>query len=171
MGRQLQLAMRVEDERNLLRFVSSLARIRVMRMFARTKDELFIDDWEESELPLDVYVWPEGFPWAHRFAQTGGPKCRREDRGFYYVSNLNTAPVLEIRRGSPPDAHLGRIYWARDFAAPHGLEYDDQAFSKLVDAVWRWIRRAGRRSEKRGPWFLPEAWEHYARSDGWNWRV
>ena len=54
----------------------------------------------------------------------------------------------------------GRIYWAKFFAAPKGLCYDVEGFTKWYDRVVRWIRKEGRQIEKGSynTYYLPDAW-------------
>ena len=166
MGRQLQLATTQRDEVELLRFVRSLAPIRVFQSFAYSIDELWIDDWETREISADFRIWPQTFAWSPEYAQTGGPKCPPERAGLFYVDNAHTAPVLEFSRSVLEQQRYGRIYWARDFAAPDGLNYDAEAFARFVDSVWRWIRRVSRRlpdAAAYSPYFLPDAWSLYGK--------
>ena len=51
MGRQLQLATTQPDEVELLRFISSLAPIRVFQTFAPSIDELWVVDWKTRVIP------------------------------------------------------------------------------------------------------------------------
>jgi hypothetical protein len=171
MGRQLILAATTSDELELLRFVRGLAPIRVFQSFGRSIDDLWITDWEREGIPEGAFrVWPQTFPWTPKYAQTGGPNCPVERAGLFYVANDGVAPVWEVTRSfledrqRPDNRRFGRIYWARDFAAPHGLDYDTAAFAKLTDSVWRWIRKAGRRlpgAEPYSPYFLPDAWARH----------
>lgn len=152
MGRQLPVVTTPRDERELLRFIHSLSPIRVFRCFTPTPEELWITDWERREIPVRFYnIWPEAFPWEPAYGQTNS--------GDWYVSNASAAPVIEFSRGSD-ERKDGRVYWARSFSAAQGLAYDERAFSKLVDQVWRWIRKHGRRlsTEPYAPYYLPDAW-------------
>jgi hypothetical protein len=165
MGRQLQLATTRSDEVELLRFIRSLAPIRVFQSFAPSLDELWIDDWEVREIPTASFgIWPQTFDWSPEYAQTGGPKCPPERAGHFYVANSHTAPVLEFSRSFLMEHRYGRIYWGRDFAAPQGLAYDAEAFARFTDLVWRWVRKVGRRlplARTYSPYFLPDAWSCY----------
>jgi hypothetical protein len=171
MGRQLQLATTDADEVELLRFVRSLGPIRVFRSFARSCDELWIEDWETRTIPrpkfsvaAGFYIWPQTFPWSPEYARTGGPNCRPEDAGQFYIANMNAAPVFDFSRSLLDEYSYGRIYWARDFSAPDGLDYDAGAFARLTDSVWRWIRKVSHRSPEdktHSPYFLPDAWARY----------
>ena len=165
MGRQLQLATTQPDEVELLRFISSLAPIRVFQSFAPSIDKLWVADWETREIPTAGFrIWPQTFGWLPEYAQTGGPKCPPESAGQFYVSNVYTAPVLEFSRSFLEEQRYGRIYWGRDFSAPNGLAYDAEAFARFTDSVWRWIRKTGRRlpgATAYSPYFLPDAWSRY----------
>ena len=171
MGRQLQLATTQPDVIELLRFIRSRAPIRVFLPFARSRDELWVDDWETREIPSRLFrIWPQTFAWSPEYAQTGGPNCRPEDAGEFYIADAHTAPVLEFSRSFLEHYSCGRIYWARDFSAPHGLAYDAESFARLTDSVWRWIRKVGQRSPDawehsvvRSAYFLPDAWSRYGR--------
>lgn len=164
MGRQISLIATPEDERVLLRFLATLSPIRVFRTFAPSPEELWLDGWEEEDLPGFTFsVWLRQFPWEPASGVTGGPGCPPERAGQHYFANVSTAPVLEITRANPAQGRAGRIYWARNFSAPHGLAYDVAAFSKHVDQVWRWVRKQGRRVDDPalGTYYaLPEAWFH-----------
>lgn len=167
MGRQLQLATTLADEVELLRAIHALIPIRVFQVFAPTIEELWIDDWESREIPSASYrIWPQAFPWSPTYDRTGGPGCPPERAGRFYVANASTAPVLEFTRTFLETKRFGRIYWARDFSAPNGLTYDSQAFARLTDSVWRWIRKVGRKmpgAKSWDPYYLPEAWSHVVR--------
>jgi hypothetical protein len=166
MGRQLQLATTQRDATDLLRFVGSLGPIRVFQSFGHSIGELWVDDWETRELPRDFYIWPQAFAWAPAYAQTGGPKCPPERTGIFYIANAHPAPVLEFSGSILEQGRYGRIYWAGDFSAPNGLGYDAEAFARLTDSVWRWIRKVGRRlprAKAYSPYFLPDAWSRHGK--------
>ena len=83
MGRQLPIAATRQDEVELLRFISTLAPIRVFQNFASCPEELWIADWERQEVPGCGYsIWPQCFPWEPAYGQTGGPGCPPERAGF-----------------------------------------------------------------------------------------
>jgi|SRR6266481_2194178 len=165
MGRQLQLATTGADEVELLRFIRSLAPIRVFQSFARSTAELWIEDWETRKIPAALFrIWPQTFPWSPEYRQTGGPGCRAESAGQFYIANAHAAPVLEFSRSFLDEHRYGRIYWGRGFSAPQGLDYDEDAFARLTDSVWRWIRKVSHRSpddKTHSPYFLPDAWSRY----------
>ena len=145
MGRQLQLATTRADEAEFLRFVASLAPIRVFQNFAATPDDLWFADYGSIAFPPRIlHIWPQTFPWVPIYKQTGGPGCLPEMAGRFYVANTGAAPVLELSRSDLSQGRHGRIYWSRNFAAPVGLDYDEAAFSRLVDKIWRWVRKASR---------------------------
>ncbi len=160
MGKQLQLATKLEDEIELIQFIASLAPIRVFQSFACSPETLWLHDFNTNlELPVHLYIWPERFSWTPEYKQTGGPKCPKDRRGIYYIANKHQAPVFELSRSDLSKRKYGRIYWGSDFAAPHGLGYDKAAFSQLVDVVWRRIRKIGKKDalDSLSPYFLPHA--------------
>lgn len=162
MGRQIAVIATPEDERELFRFIQTLTPIRVFQTFAATPEELWLDDWEDQDLPGFTFsIWLRDFPWEPTYGITGGPGCPPERAGFHYFANAGQAPVLELSRGDLTQKRAGRIYWGRNFSAPHGLAYDDEAVSKLVDQVWRWIRKHGKRVDHAylgAHYLLPHAW-------------
>jgi len=168
MGRQIPVIGNPEDERELLRFIRTLSPIRVFQTFARTPDELWLDDWDAEDLPgFNFSIWLQAFPWEPTYGLTGGPGCMPDRAGFHYFANAGQAPVLELSRGELARKRAGRLYWGRSFSAPHGLAYDDAAFSKLVDQVWRWVRKHGRRVERPdlfAHYLLPHAWSQWAQA-------
>ena len=167
MGRQLQLAATPQDEIALLRFIDSVTPIRVFQTFAPSVDELWIPDWRDA-LPPGwgiFHVWPHQFPWTPEYGVTGGPGCPPERAGKHYVANSSHGPVLEFSRSLPDQQRWGRLYWSGLYSAPVDEEHDAAAFGKLLDAVWRWVRKNGRRQPGSAgeirPYFLPDAWETY----------
>lgn len=163
MGRQLPIVATPTDERDLLTFIGTLSPIRVYVPFAKTIDALWVDDWEHRDIAGSRFnVWLQSYPWVPEFKQTEGPRCPKNRRGLWYVSNGGAAPVLEISRPLPNRTAAGRIYWARDFSAPKGLSYDSAEFASNVDRVWIWIRRNAHRhpsnGKRNGCYYLSEAW-------------
>src|SRR5260221_139223 len=90
-----------------------------------------------------------------QFGNDKPPGCPSDRAGLYYVSNSGTAPVLEISRPPAGSLYGGRIYWANQFSAPHGLDYEAKSFSRHVDRIWRWIRRNGHRRPGDGSMIEP----------------
>ena len=75
--------------------------------------------------------------------------------------------MLEFTGSLLDQYSAGRIYWARNFAAPYGLAYDEESFARFTDKVWRWIRKVGRKLPEdpaRSPYFLPDAWSRYSKT-------
>jgi hypothetical protein len=160
MGRQLQLDTTQVDDAMLIQFVATLAPIRVFQSHTRTQEELWIPEPETCGIPPWIlYIWPQTFPWTPTYQQTGGPDCPPESAGFFYIANKNVAPILELTRSDITRQQYGRIYWGSNFSAPNGLAYDEVAFSRFVDSVWRYIRKFGTRPKggKHSPYFLPDA--------------
>lgn len=169
MGRQLPIVATPADERQLLEFVQSLSPIRVFVPFAKDVNSLWIDDWDHAKIDgFHFNIWLQSFVWEPEYKQTGGPRCPKERTGLWYVSNASSAPVIEVSRPLENGLSGGRVYWGSDFSAPNGLNYDASAFARVVDRIWKWVRRNGRRqlSENRpaGPYLLPDAWHQFSKS-------
>jgi hypothetical protein len=79
--------------------------------------------------------------------------------GWYYIANNWDAPVVEIDCGSLTKGREGRIYWAKYFSTPAGLQYNVEDFSKWFDQILRWIRKNGRKmpADKQGAYLLQDA--------------
>ena len=123
MGRQVAVAMRHEDEGQFLAFLRASGEIRIFRSAAPTVAELELSGpdlgaWHQ------YFIWPTQFEWRPEFKQVpeGAPVVER--RGWFYLSNTSTAPVLEYdRHGFDKSSAQGRLYWAKVLAAPAGLNY------------------------------------------------
>lgn len=167
MGRQLPLATTPADALLLVTAIHDFSPCRLFMHHAATPDDLWIEAWDVDTLggAGSFMIWPTGFHWTPRFSQTGGPHCPANERGFWYIANNQTAPVLEFTGSDLSAKRYGRLYWAKDFAAPEGLAYDVPAFSQLVDRVFGWIRKVGRKlpGNKYSPYYLPDAWRQTCR--------
>lgn len=172
MGRQIQVASTQIDRIELFRFIDSIAPIRVFKSSAASIEDLWIEDWHTTKPTTDKLpdwperfnIWPQDFEWSPVYGQTGSPDCKPECAGQFYVLNLGQAPILEFTSSILEKNTSGRIYWARNFSAPDGLLYNENAFSKLTDKIWHWIRNSGKRlpnSQTHSPYFLPDAWNRF----------
>lgn len=133
--------------------------IAVFREFAESIKALWID---RPQLPSDwiFYVWNKRFTWSPEYSRVSEKAYHPEVIGWYYVANKNIAPIIEVDCGDLSRRRAGRIYWSKDFAAPHGLSYDISSFTEWYDRIIRWIRKNGQRlaSERLGPYYMPLAW-------------
>src|SRR5262245_15332181 len=167
MARQLPIVATARDEAELLKFIRTLSPIRVLIPFADQPESLWISDWDTQDIEgCGFSVWLESFPWEPEYKQTGGPRCPKDRAGFWYVSNTSTAPIIEISRPFPDSIHGRRVYSARDCCPTDGLTDDVASFNQIVDRIWNWVRRAGRRQKvgdkSSGPYFLQNAWQAFA---------
>ena len=57
----------------------------------------------------------------------------------------------------------GRIYWAKFFSAPNGLNYDVELFHKWYNQITRWLKKQGKRQtgDAYQVYYLPDAWNRY----------
>ena len=163
MGRQLQLLMDANDEKTLIAFLRSTANIQIIESFAPTSDELWVEDFNSSFEGHHTYeIWNQTFGWVPEYG-TVGPKAHDPSHiGWRYIANKSSAPLLEVGRTNQESCQSGRLYWAKDIAAPNGLAYDVIAFEKWVDSIWRWVRKHGRKIKELPlePYVLPGAMEH-----------
>jgi hypothetical protein len=134
MGRQLEVSLSEDQEREFLAFLRSTTNLQIIRSFAPTQEELFVTSFEPRAVGnFAYYLWNREFEWAPLFAMT------RTDPPSSYVSNKADAPLIEYSRYTMHG--LGRIYWAKHFSAPDGLAYDVGAFEAWYNSVVRWLKR------------------------------
>ena len=159
MGRQVRIIATQEDLEELLSFLRGTAEIGIFKGFAESIDHLWID---RPQLPSDrmIYIWNKRFAWNPEYGRVGEKAYYPEHVGWYYVSNTNDAPIIEIDSGDVSKGRAGRIYWSKYFAAPHGLDYDVTSFTEWYDSIVGWTRKKGRKleSERLAPYYLPFAW-------------
>ena len=161
MGKQVAVAMLEQDEAEFLGFLRSTATIRLFRWSAPTAETLSVESFaDDRSVCWQFFIWNTAFPWepSVRYVPADAPVVER--RGWAYISNSGTAPVLEYDRHNFSDKNAGgRIYWAKYFVASKPLTYDVADFERWYDRVARWLRKQGRRitPESRGPYYLPHA--------------
>ena len=161
-GRQLQVLMDASDENSFISFLRGISTIQILESSAPTADELWVEEFNPSFPGHYSYaVWNKAFEWFPEYG-TVGPRAHDPTHiGWRYVANRSAAPLLEVRRTNPSSGEPGRLYWAKDFSAPRGLDYDAIAFSKWIDTIWRWIRKQGKKTGEPSPspYVLPGAME------------
>jgi hypothetical protein len=161
-GRQLSIIATDRDEAALLDFLRQSADIAIFASFAWTTEALWVEHFaEDRKSHGQYYVWNKTFPWQPEYRQV---KVKSGSMaGWYYVANEHNAPVIEISRSGGVRKE-GRIYWAKFFSAPEGLEYDFVKFEEWFDTIVRWIRRVGRKRAggRFEPYYLPDAFLHAA---------
>ena len=161
MGRQIQIAATQGDEDAFLSFLRDTAAVRIFGSFAATPEALWVDTFDPNLTGHWGYsIWNTTFSWKPEYSQVTRARDPKQN-GHWYVRNKQTAPVIEFSRSDVAHRRYGRIYWAKEFSAPHGLAYDVDAFSKWYDLIVRWIRKNGQRdkTDHHSPYFLPDAWK------------
>ena len=180
MGKQIAICTTAEDEKSILRFLLTLTPFRVFCSHQESKEHVWVDDWESRDLDsiaVGYNIWPTRFEWTPIYDQTGGPGCPPDRAGFWYIAKTGDAPILELVKTDWDKRRPGRLYWSKNFSAPEGLPYDAEEFSKLVDSVWKWIRKVGkhppeerntndRYSMMTDAWALPDAWNKLKTPEG-----
>lgn len=149
MGRQIAIITAWEDELALLHKVSELANCDI-RVFRRrpgvSRKSLWIRDWQTAQISEGAYgIWPTAFTWQPRYRRIK-PPCVPEVRNKWVFANDNAAPAFLFSRHLHGRGSAGRLYWSKYFLATEPLAYDVAAFDRVVDALWRWIRKVGRAS-------------------------
>jgi hypothetical protein len=162
MGKQVQVAMLEDDEALFLAFLREKAEIQLLEYFAPTPEKIFTEKMGPRDKGHWHYrIWNKSFPWTPKFAHVASDAKVVERRGWSYVANAGTAPLVEYSRHNfAPNGSQGRLYWAKYFSAPNGVDYDVESFERWYDSIARWIRKNGRRDEndRMGRFHLPSAW-------------
>jgi hypothetical protein len=144
MGKQIQVAMNREDEKEFLSFLRTTADIELFETFAPSINALWCEDFNDALNGHWSYtIWNKKFIWTPEYSSVGKQAHNPEHIGWKYVSNISTAPVIQVTRSDIRTGEAGRLYWAKDFAAPYGLSYDIDQFTMWVEKIWRWIRKHG----------------------------
>jgi len=165
----MHLAATAVDEAQFLSFLQDSAEIALIDYFAPTIDDLWPSAFATSLSNHWSYsIWNTRFPWTPDYAQVGTDAYHQTQVGWYYVANLATAPVIEFTRSDVQRQQYGRIYWAKNAAAPDGLDYDVQQFEAWYKVVVGWVRKHGRKVIQGAyqPYFLPDAWIYYHQRHG-----
>ena len=162
MGRQLAIAMTMTDEREFLAYLSSVGEIRIAESFATSVDALWVDRFSaELDGHWVYYIWNREFHWTPEYGETDKGVGRTSRHTMAYISNASDAPLLEFDRSDVEAGRYGRIYWAKGFSAPSGLNYDVKRFAQWYDLAAGWVRKhaAGKKSQGSAvTWFLSDAW-------------
>ena len=161
MGRQISVAMDVEDEVEFLRFLRSETEIEIFRSRASSQQGVRTPAFVPGE--MSYWIHNLAFPWTPQITSvkytdkvTGLPAT------FYRVDDRH-APLLEYSRHplqAPSPMVAGRLYWTKYFTSqPYELEYDVAAFDAWLTKIMRWVRKHGekRRHGTSEAWFLPAA--------------
>ena len=136
MGRQVAARLTDEQERAFLAFLRRTSDFTLIRAAGPTPDNLIASDFPpRGDWCWHYLLWNRQFQWVPEIAK---------HNDHVSISSVAAAPLIEYTRhsfeGSEP---VGRLYWAKDFAAPDGLAYDPVAFEKWVDSIFAWVRRHG----------------------------
>lgn len=161
-GRSIVIVASPADELLLLDFLRSTADIQLLRHFAPTPAELFIDELAAyGPLWHTVDIWNRAFPWTPQTAPMTNPP------GWVYVSDSLTAPVIELHRTDLANelveraiAH-GSLCWAKHHMSDDP-PYDVESFDRWFSQVVRWVKKIGQTATDRfgvQVLHLPDAWQ------------
>lgn len=153
----------------MLHFLEQTAEIAVFGTHAPTTAALWLSVPGAARQERFLRVWNKAFTWTPEYGRVSDQAHDSAMVGWYYVSNVGDAPIVEVDRGNLVRGQLGRLYWAKYFSAPAGLKYDVGTFSKWYDRILSWVRKNGKKlpGDKWSPYFLPEAW---SRREEFSWQ-
>ena len=159
MGRQLAIAMELEDEEAFLAFLRASADIDLYRSWSHAPKPVASFETDTSASPF--FVHNRAFEWKPTFEQVAYEST--EARGTYFRLRTLQAPLIEYSRhpiaASSPQVS-GRLYWAKLFLSqPHEVKYNLAAFDPWFSAVAKWVRSHGKKLKHGAtePWCLPAA--------------
>jgi hypothetical protein len=165
MGKQIATVMEREDEVRFLNFLKESSDIVLIEAFADTPESLWKNEFEpELRGHFNYYIYNKDFYWEPEYKQT-------INKDKFYISNKGDAPLIEISRSKGFEINdTGRIYWAKNFAAPCGLHYDVDKFSRWYDYIVKWVKKNSggkvKYSSNSITYYLPCAWELYLKCCG-----
>jgi hypothetical protein len=159
LGKQIQVAALYPDELLFLDFLRSKYDVAILRSFAPTRQELWVETFDENPIGNWMYyIWNRNFHWIPEYAQT-------KSKDSWYISNKSNAPVIEFLRSNSnkiATGEHGRLYWSKYFSAVGELGYDVATFSKWYDTIVRWVKKNSIiRKDGISIYYLPEAWQMY----------
>jgi len=164
MGKQTLVAMTEVDEAKFLEFIREIADVEILVQSASTPEELVVSEFKPRQIGHWSYnIWNKEFPWKKEYGHVRDDIPDIERRGWIYIKNKGTAPLIEYTRHNFSDTKghaYGRVYWSKHFTIGKGDEpYDFEAFSKWYDQVVRWIRKNGKQKVRGAyeTYFLPDA--------------
>jgi len=162
MGKQTAIALTSADEREFLAFLRSIAEVKLLVPFAPTVDSLWVDSFDGVERS-QFYIWNTAFAWSPEYGTVTADRSGTMN-GYRYVSDKDTAPLLEYSRHNFQNSRggCGRLYWSKYFSGMPA--YDVLAFEKWYSAVVRWLKKGSVYDREAAVWVKRtslEAWRAY----------
>jgi hypothetical protein len=155
MGKQTAVAMTDKDEDLFLAFLHDTGDIQLFESHAPSPAQIRVTGFApRQEGHWQYYIWNKAFAWNIEYGQVSEEAPVVERRGWYYVRNAATGPVIEYDRHNFSGSKTGRIYWSKSWTLgdPNNF-YDVEAFGKWYDKIVRWIRKNGQQQNK-GAYYL-----------------
>src|SRR5258708_27474566 len=123
MGRQIALAMELEDEEDFLRSLRESAEIVVYRSWSPTPEP--IPSFVPAVAASPFWIHNRAFKWEPSFEEvTYRDKTTGQPRTYFRLDTRH-APLLEYSRhpiDAPSPQASGRLYWAKLFVSqPHEI--------------------------------------------------
>ena len=164
MGKQTAIALTEKDEELFLDFLHSTAPICIYRTKARFAKDIRVDRFQpRGQHEWQYLISSENFPWHPELRQVRDDAPVVACRGWYYVGDASTAPVIQYSRHRFDDTNsYGRVYWAK-FVASSALRYDVNSFDVWYMTIVKWLRKNGRRrvGDPYAIYYLPDAWTRH----------
>lgn len=170
-GKQIAVAMTVQDERKFLAFLRTTADVQILALNSPQADRVWLDAFpprrSRDTLSTGFLLWSRAFEWT--------PEVKVDGHGVAGVVNGHPAPVIEYLRHPffVPAPNVGRLFWSRGmtadgpYQAKDGLRfsYDPEAFDVWWQQVIQWVRaHSHHRTDGRGHiHYLPWAWWRYGK--------
>lgn len=169
-GKQIAVAMTVQDERKFLAFLRTTADVQILAVNSPRADRVWLDTFpgrdKNNLLNTRFLLWNRAFSWEPQIHALG------DSVG---VVNGHQGPVIDYRRHplAPWAQVSGRLYWSRGMT-PDGpyrdksgrvYSYDAEAFDRWWKEVVRWVKAHSH--HRRDKWthvhYLPWAWWRYGK--------
>ncbi len=145
MGRQIELYMTEEDEKEFVEFVMSTGKIEIMTEDMKSRDERWeaIPPWTEDGRHSDVFF--------HNTEIPGDLFYLYDQVKDAFSISTSESPVIEFTRSKQrvDDLMSGRLYAVFKACSFDAEAYvpKDPAFNKWYEKIMRWIKRRYQRLE------------------------
>ena len=162
MGKQTAVAMTDVDEVEFIAFLRSCGEMRILQVFAPTKEAFLVDHFDSREDGnWQYFIWNTQFEAELKFGEVS-KEVTGPYKDYLYLAETSSAPFIEYDRHNFNDKEgrtYGCVYWAKCSNREGEFLYDIEAFGRWYDTVVRWIRKNGKQRTKGAynVYYLPDA--------------
>ena len=156
--------MTFNDEEYFLSQLKSIGDFVFIESFADTKDELFVDKFNEKlENHFIYYLWNKKIKWKQKFKYTN-------TKDKIYIENKINAPLIQFSRQHTfpvlDENAYGRIYI--NTFAEENLIYDKNELIKTYNEIVKTVKKtsAGKIKDEWVTYLYPESWKNYKNING-----